>query len=387
MSHERLKQRIAELLDGSLGLNVFPKSFVPAGRSGQSIFLGKNPYLAGLRMSLLYAFFFCVMPWPLHYGWPSCFSEPSTSLFFLQIYGGLWSGWATTSTRIASAAISKTIERNIIPELSAGVAEAIEQELASRFNIRRLLCVSWAIAILSAASAGLLVYHDVSAQTKPSVCAIVWWSVGWALLFATAAKVVNVSRFYRLFAAHLADDPAKLYAMDPARSTLVTSVASVSRTMLLFWLGIAVSIVLVIPFGVKDWSSWLAKIGSSTMQKLPAALFELEFSHNWFVLFFVPAAGFFSIGLGTVVFLRSEGAIRQAVKNVTSSTLLLIETEVAKLSRRLGELDDASRKRLTELNALHKEVAMAGSYRSVILSGLSVLVPFAIPLISLLVKK
>jgi len=59
--------------------------------------------------------------------------------------------------------------------------------------------------------------------------------------FATAAKVVMVSRFYGVFAAHLQDDPGRLYALDPAQSPLVTSIASVAQTMLLFWFGIAVS--------------------------------------------------------------------------------------------------------------------------------------------------
>jgi hypothetical protein len=385
MPHERLKQSIADLLGGSLGLNVFPNSISSIWSAGYLSRLGTNPYLAGIRMGAFYVLLFCGIPWLLFFVASPYFPKPSWSLFFLQIYGGFWSGWATTSTKITSSSISKIIENNIIPELSAETAKKIDQEITRRFKMTRQLCVSWGIAILGAVLAGCLIYHDAPTISKPSIGEIVWWSLGWALLFATAANVVNVSRFYRLFAAHLEDDPGKLYATDPARSTLVISVATVAQRMLLFWFGIAVSIALVFPFGVKngnsfgveDWSSW----------RLLINYFKLDLSQNWFVFIEVLITGFFSIGFGTIVFLRSEAAIVRAVNRVRRSTLRLIEIEVADLSNRLSELDEANWNRFLELNSLHKDVAMAGSYRSVIVSGMSVGVPFVIPVISLFVRK
>ena len=179
--------------------------------------------------------------------------------------------------------------------------------------------------------------------------------------------------------------------MDPARSTLVTSIAAVAQRVMLFLFAGAVSIALVIPFAVKDWSSWWASTYYSPapglFHSLPAALFTLDLPHNSFVGIDVIVIGFFSIGFGTIVFLRNEAALRQAVNTVTRSTLRLVEIEVADLSHRLGALDEANWSRLAELNALHKEVATAGSYRSIIVSGLSVMVPFVIPLISLFFKN
>lgn len=329
-------------------------------------------------MSVFYASLFCGLPWLLFFVAPSCFPRPSWSLFFLQIYGSFWSGWATTSTKITSSAISKIIDNNIIPELSAETARAIEGDLRRRFQMRQLLLVSRGIAVLGATLAGYLVYRDESAVSEPSIGEIFWWSLGWALLFATAAKVVNVSRFYGVFAAHLEDDPRKLYALDPARSTLVTSVASVAQAMLLFWFGIAVSIALVIPFGAMTSPDF---IGSPSL-----SLFKIDLPHNSFALVDILITGFFSIGLGTIVFLRSESAIRQAVKTATRSKLRLIETEVANLTGSLKYLDEADWKRLAALSALHKDLAAAGSYRSLVVSGLSVMVPFVIPFVTLLQK-
>ena len=373
MPDKRLKRQINDLLEGSMGLNIFPCSFRWIWRFGQPPIIRNNPYLAGLSVAALYAALFCGVPWLLFFASQSIFAKPSWPLFLLQIYGSFWSGWATTTTRITSSLISRTIEGAIIPELSPRTADVICEDLRRRFEKVWLLATSWGIAAVGATLAGYLIHHDAP---EASLGEVIWWSTGWAILFATAAKVVNVARFYRVFAAHLKDDPEKLYAMDPARSTLVISVASVARRVLLFWLGIAVSIALVVPFAVRNWNGWL-----------PSNLFTIDPSRNWFVLIDVLITGFFSIGFGTIVFLRSEAAIRLVVEDVTRATLRLIEAEVARLRNRFKELSEVDWRRLTELNLLHDKVAMAGSYRSVIISGLSVLVPFVIPVVSLFLGK
>jgi len=367
VAHDELEKRVTELLEGSLGLSILPGPATPAKPS-----MFRDDYWAGLEIGLLYAPFFCVIPWFLSVVSHSPFLKFSPSLFYLQIYGSFWSGWATASTRIASSSVLKTIKSSIIPELSAETADAICQYLNGRFERGRLLYVSWGLALLCAAAAGGLIYYDAR-DGKPPIGEIVWWSVGWWILFATAAKVVNVSCFYRVFAAHLEDEPERLFAMDPARSTLVTSVASVGQTMLLFWLGIAVSIAVIIPF---------AAVGSLGTSYSSATGFVSSLLHlgDKFVFAEVPIAGFFSIGLGTIVFLRSEAAIRRAVKKATKSTLRLIEIEVGNLAD-LGIPSEApSLERLAKLKTLHNDVATAGSYRSLVISGLSLLLPF-IPLV------
>jgi hypothetical protein len=187
---------------------------------------------------------------------------------------------------------------------------------------------------------GFLIYHDTGGGTLSLgvIGEIIWWSLGWALLFTTAAKVVNVGRFYRLFAAHLRDNSDRLYTLGPARSTLVTSVASVGQIMLLFWFGIAFSIALAIPFGVKEWTIWApSSINVSSVHDFFYSLYNdfirLEPRKNWFVLVEVPVAYFFSIGLGTIVFLRSELAIKRAVRNVMRTMLRSIELCVADLQK------------------------------------------------------
>jgi hypothetical protein len=195
--------------------------------------------------------------------------------------------------------------------------------------------------------------------------------------FATSAGVVNVARFYATFASHLQNDAQGLFKVDPARSSLLTSVASLGYQSLFFWFGIAVSIAFVIPFSVKDWV---------LVPRDLSLLTQINISENTFVLVDVVATSFFSIGVGIIVFLGTEAALRRAARISAKSTLRLIENEVTLLVKRLAQLDEAGWKRLSELRNWHKEVTLAGSYRGVLLSGMSLLIPLIAPLLSLLAK-
>jgi hypothetical protein len=300
------------------------------------------------------------------------FDDRSCELIRLQVYGALWAGWVTVTARIASSPILKTIEEDILPELSETAVERICADLERRYSRKRVLASAWTLGAAGAIAAGYLVDHDLATALLPlpSIWQILIWCLGWMVLYAAAAKVVNVSQLYLFFALNLADTPKGLYLIDPARSPLVLSVARLAQTMLWFWLAIAVSIALAIPFGI-DFTQ--------------RALLPLD--RNLFVGLDVLAIGTVSIGLGTVIFLQCEAAMRRSVRKVTYSTLRLIEEEAAKLLQKIAVMNDADWKRLSELDALRDEVVKAGSYRSVIASGLSVLVPFIVPIATLIFQR
>jgi hypothetical protein len=97
----------------------------------------------------------------------------------------------------------------------------------------------------------------------------------------------------------------------------------------------------------------------------------------------------FSLPFGTYVFLRSESAISRAVKSVVRDTLRVTEGEVASLFSRRAELSEAEWQRLNEQKELHRALATAGEYRSFVFSGISLLVPFigpAVTLVTLVLK-
>jgi hypothetical protein len=301
------------------------------------------------------------------------FEQPERHLFWLSVYGSLYAAWATTIARYTSAKVLDIIKCRIVIALSKETTEKINSDLDRRFKEKRLLLLSWSVAILGAAAAGWTISRDVPDASFQ----VAWWCIGWLFLFVTAAKTTVVARFYYVFAEHLRDEQPHIYALDPARSTLVKDIAAVGHHILLFWVGIAISISLLIPFvsvgadmgsGLRDYSNWRSLLSV----------------HSAFALLVVPITSIFSLPFGTYVFLRSENAIRTTVNRVVRTTLRSAEREIADLFARRSELSESQWRQVNELVSLHRNLTTAGSYRSFLISGLSLLVPLIGPVVPLL---
>jgi len=339
----RLVTRVAGLLNGCLGAVPYPldrlKSTLP-----------DRPWLKGLGIGLGFA----ALIWlPLRLG-------ADEAVLWLALYGAAYIAWATITARYVSASILEIISSRIVPELAPETVDRIDQDLSQRFKEPGLSLASWGSGLLGATIAAFTIHHDF-----PDISSIrvMWLSVGWLFLFVTAARATMVGRFYYWFARHLDQEP-NIYPLDPARAVLVKAVAAIGPRVLLFWCGILLAIALLIP--VYSLASGLPMVGAFGQP-------------SFFLWFVVPVTSFFSIMYGTRIFLKSERAIRVAVDRVSRSTLRGLEKEVAcsyAFNERLGE---AEWKRVRELEALHKNLSDAGTYRSPITSSLSILVPVISP--------
>ncbi len=377
MKTDDLERCLEDVLGGALGLSVFP---VRRPSLGARI----GPLRAGLGVGVPYLALFCGLPWLVQQVAPMD-ARAFWALFVLQLYGAFWSTWATVTTKLTSPVVEGIIQRDVIPNLAEASVKAIMADLTANYQTAALKRRAWEIAAASAALSGVLVCLDImelTSRAMPSlelVLAVTWWSLGWSVLFATAAKVVMVGRFYSVFAAHLDESVGDLGPLSPSRSPLIVAMASVGQTMLLFWLGIAFSIAIAVPFGIRDWPHH--KLIISGLMKV-----SLDPNLNRFVLTDVVVTSILSIGMGTAIFLGSESALRRAIRKVTNSTLREIEREVRALLQRLSSLNAEEMKRLVDLNTLHEEVAKTNAYRSFILSGLSLVLPLVGPITGLLSK-
>jgi hypothetical protein len=204
---------------------------------------------------------------------------------------------------------------------------------------------------------------------------LAWWCVGWFFILLTAARVTYVGRFYTVISRHLADSPEALYAPQPKDSRIVTDLSAVGRTMLMFWLGIALSIVCLIPF-----EHLLATpIDVRSMAGLNP-------QSSCFFLFIAAVVFPFSIPFGTLVFLANESNIRRAVDASVFSQLRTLELEVAALYERRDSASGDELARLTTLSGLHKDLSSSGGYRDLLASGASFAVPLAGPVLALAAK-
>jgi hypothetical protein len=286
-------------------------------------------------------------------------AEPDRQLLWLSVYSSFYMTWVVTLARLTSRTVQSKLEDDIIPSLSPETCRYIDTALRQRFPRGRVTTISALIAI----GGTLLSILSLDAETRAHWGQVLWWAPGWILLFFTAARVTIVARFYGLFAENLGREQPKLYAIEPADSVLVRDISSVGRTMLLFWIGVSLSIAILMLFAVLSDGNLGTLKSLHDYMKLPLAPFALVV---------VPISITFSFFLATWVFLRSENAIAVAVAAVSRTTLLSIEASMRDLIGRVARLDEIESKRLASLRELHVAVVKAGTYRSFFLRAVSV---------------
>ena len=374
----QLRRRLDELLEESLGLSVLPR-YRGVPRIPVRLDLPRGPLRGASAMAVFYLAVFVAVPWSIDRFLGPAIGKPLEIMLLFQLYGTFWSAWATATTRMASNAVASVLDVEVLPRLSERSAQWILGALDKPdFQRRRLLLTSWAIGIASGALAIWCIQRDLPELPN---WALAFWGVGWALLYTTAAKVVNVSRFYEKFAQALVRDPDCLYPLSPAKSPLVVSLKAVSQRMLLFWFGIVVSIAAIIPFNL--FALTVAGKTAGMGNKI-ASIGSLHLTTFSFVLGHLVITTIFSFGLGTLIFLRSEAALRIAIRAAANNTLSNLKAYSVRLLA--NEPSEKNFKLLNEVSTFYDHVSAGGSYQAMLIGGLSVLLPF-LPLIYLLLGR
>jgi hypothetical protein len=330
--NDRLLRRISLLLRDSLGAVPWSGSLVSKGGKLPSLYRATaswSPAVSGGVSGLIYAVLFAGLPWLV--------PGSSQDLFWLSVWGSCYFALAVATARSASGEVFQIIQNRVLPLLSPEAVAVIDRDLEDRFGSIRIQVVSLGSALVAALISVIAIRQDVfpnSLVMSGASVQITYCCIGLFFLFLTAARTTDVARFYSTFAAHLHVDSERIYSLDPARSVLVTSVASIGQRVLLFWFGIACSVVTLF---VLFWWRHLF----------------------WFVLLVVPIASFFSLGVGTIVFLGNEQKIRHVVNGIVSDTQLALERDITALDKDRYEVDEAKWARFKELMELRNSVASA----------------------------
>ena len=349
---DKLLWRISLLLRDSLGAIPWSGSLLSGKLHREA--LSWSPAVSGGISCLIYAAFFA--------GLPALVPHSSKDLFWLSVWGSIYFGFAVAMARSTSAEVFLIAKSRVVPLLSSKALGEIDRDLEKRFGDARIQFVSLSSALAATVLSLIAIRHDVfpdSGIMSGAMVQVVYCCMGFFILFLTAARATDVARFYTTFAAHLHLDKDRIYTLDPARSVLVISVASIGQRILLFWVSIACSV---------------------------ATLFILFWWRHlfWFVLLALPIASVFSIGVGTIVFLGSEQKIRHVVNSIVAATQLELERHISTLDRDRDKLDEGTWARWKELMELRNSVASGGWYHSLRLSALSLVAPFLGPAVALL---
>jgi hypothetical protein len=342
---------------------------------GGSSVAGK-PVFQALRLFLLYA-----LLWAGAEGLALAMGRTSypQSIGVLGWFAGLLfiRAWIARHT---TAGLKQTIEHHILPYASPAFLEAVTADLERRnaWEWR----IGWPIlAALACAVAGIAAFASdltatVQGDTKTVVAAALASPQSWfgilAMFFGflVSARSVGAAGFYIAFAERLEiETSAGAFVLGAADSPLVQGLAKLGSQVLVFWvlifLAILSSTVLALP--------WLDEYGLA--QGRPGR-------NSMFLMFFVPLAGSITLGIGSLVYLRSEAKIRAALRSFT-------ERQMANLQQRMNALLDplagripADGAEIARLSDWHDRIRAGGRYGSRVGTAVSIALPFLLPAIT-----
>ena len=340
--------KLAHELDTLLGetLGAFPKSPLSA-----LPLLRFPPAIRGLCLGLIYAVLFVAIPLVV---------LKTPRMMLLTVWGACYFLYAVTAAELACASIRSTISEELLPFFSEQRSRLVSQLLRKRFSTKRILWSSTSIAL--ACTMISIWTIRFSSIDLPGWGEMLWWACGFFVLYLTAARVTDISRFYGVFSASLSLEDGSTYEPSPAHSLLVKKTALVGRLIVLFWIAITISVWTLLPV-VKE--------------------FHEANSPSLFVYLLVPIASFFSLGFGTFYFLRSESQIRRYVERKVDGSLHSLQHEINTLFLNRDGLPDPEIKRLQELRSIRKELEETGYYRSFGATSISLLTPLVTPIASI----
>jgi hypothetical protein len=271
-------------------------------------------------------------------------------------------------TRMATLRVLGIVRQDILPYATPAFVAAVADDLERRDSgLMRWVAPLIATLLAMVASGVALTYE------KPAIEDLyhfaperIFWSLVACYLCFAAARGVLAGRFYEPFARRLALAEDRFYVLGAADTPLVRAVASLGQQMVALWAMIFVAILSIMVLG----ADFLGPYG-----------FRGESPFLWFV---VPAAGFASLGYGSLVYLRSEAAIREALRRFA-------DAQADALQRRCNAQLDPAADRLPDdpgdlerISGWHDRILAGARYGNRLGTVLSFALPFVMPLLSLI---
>jgi hypothetical protein len=317
-----LAAAVEVLLGSSLGVNL------PRGRFPERL----SAILAGLSAGLLYA---CVPVLQYAIGSPGV-------LILLSCWGTLYFGVVVALTRSTSRWAIESVATLIVPTLSDTAARMALDTIRSDFQRQRFVVVSLATSLVLAG----LSWWLLRPVMRPQHLAV--WSVGYTFLYFTAALVTLTTRFHLCFSAAIKQHPEQLFQLDPAHSPVILALSALGNRLLRYWFYVFLLVV--------------------TLAGVPPVASRLQLEHAdtlpTFVFAVIAVAGFFSFVFGSLVYLRFENDLRNAVDRVRLSALDELQREYTERFQAAAALQDSDQARINQLKGACDLLSTGGLTRT-----------------------
>lgn len=296
-------------------------------------------------------------------------SEPK--LVTLLAWGGGYFAVAIYLAHDATERIRQTVLCDIVEHATEDYEKAVAGDLHIRYPRGSLSVVPFLVAVGAVEAAWWAIEHDIGRPWDPLGWLESWesafWAVSYMLYFFTAGVVVIAARFYSSFAEQLAEENTPFYVLGAADTPLVKGLSKLNSQVLGFWASIFFLI-----------------LTSMLLAVIPAEDYRLD-QGSLLLFLMVPTTGFFSLGFGALVYLRAEARIRATLHRFTHKQAELLQEQSNAIfdpGRHLVPKTSGPLDRLTERQG---RILAGGRYGSRAAAGLSIAMPLALPVVSLIV--
>jgi len=294
----------------------------------------------------------------------------------LLVWGSLYFAAASFICTRATRQIVDIVEHDILPFASARFADAVRRELAREQTPLLVHLVPAVVAVLAIGATIWALDNEPCTDGLPLEASrslsgqhlfLGFWAVFMFYLYFTGARAVVTATFTPIFAGALDGERESLYLIDAAGSPLVVGLAQLNRVVLLFWAKIFVVIV------------------SAMVLALPPGPFDFA-PNSPFLFTLIPVSGFFSIGVGSLIYLGSESTIATTLRRFTLDRARPLQVRINRLLADPDGEDEAAAAIRAQLAALHDRIVAGGRYGSRTGTAVSLALPFTMPVIALLDK-
>lgn len=289
-------------------------------------------------------------------------------LFSLNLWNGLHFAVLILITRPATLRLLDVIRRDILPFASDDYAATVRAKLAAQPAFLLFQLVPYSVAALTAAMALWNIREEIeplSWDATPFPLDLLMWIGGSFYIYFASMRAVMTATFTRVFAVSLDRERASLYPLGAADSPIVEGLAKLNRTMLAYW-AMAFPVLL-----------------SAMLLLLPPGRFALSPGSPYlFVL--IPVAVFFSLGVGTLVYLGNESAIRAVLRRYAVERAEPLQRQIDVLLQGPDVASEATDARVERLVRLHDRILAGSRYGSRVGTIVSIALPLVFPAIGLI---
>jgi hypothetical protein len=358
---QKREKRLIEALQGTLGISMGIR-IIPGPPTPMSPIVVAALWLAGYGLILA-----AVLNFSTHS--PRGHGQIVSLLVWFGLYfaAGLYVSLSTTPK------IFDTVTNDIIPHATDEYLDAVASDLERHFTVGRRIVVPLLAAAVSVVAAIWILGWDIKAEFRIPGGLYSWemllWGASYFLCFYSAAAGVVGGQFHLVFARHLPRVSERFYVLGAAETPIVKGLARLGAQMLLFWVLIFLAIA----------SIMLVSVLPAGDYKVPATFSLLR----WMV----PISLFFSLGVGTLVYLASEASIRSSLQRFTARQAAGLQQRINALLRPEHQLLPSDTDELERLTARHDRITGGGRYGSRIGATVSITLPLLMPVVSLLVSQ